>query len=79
MQRAGLSGRLGCAVLLTLQRDVGTRYLEHDVAPLLLECLLLAGQQEVARAQQEENQTLARLYTQYREIVSQTETLTRPI
>ena len=36
---------------------------------------LLARQQEVARAQQEENLVLARLNTQYREIVSQAETL----
>lgn len=36
---------------------------------------LLAQQQETSRKQQDENQALARLYTQYRELVSQSETL----
>lgn len=54
------------AILLRLDQLLESK--EHQEA-------LLAHQQEVARAQQEENQTLARLYTQYREIVSQTETL----
>lgn len=36
---------------------------------------LLARQKEVTRTQQEENSTLAKLYTQYREIISQAETL----
>ncbi|MGN0233756.1 MAG: hypothetical protein ACI4B5_04945 [Bacteroidaceae bacterium] len=36
---------------------------------------LLAQQRETSRKQQDENQSLARLYTQYRELVSQSETL----